>query len=240
MAGELKYFCSLFVISEMEKKAYLFVLVLVMSQSLGFSQSSPTSYLSLKPTAFFNLDKLRQPINFQQIDYPLLHAAIYFFTNEERSKAGLKPLLYSPEAFQAAQGHAQAMVSHKFFSHTSPIRFSRTLRDRLNRQGANPKYIGENISSTFGIQYQEGKKVGKPIVPGEFTYLQASKRELIPPHTYFSFAQKAVQLWMNSPGHRQNILNPIFTHLGCGAQVYFDPNFYQMPYFMAVQNFIGR
>lgn len=222
-------------------KKFLLGWIFIMVCAVGFSQNPPTpNYLNLNSAAFFKLEILHQPINFQKIDYPLLNAAIYFFTNEERIQAGLRPLQFSSEAHLAAQGHAEDMVSHRFYSHTSPIRFRRTLRDRLNRQGINPKYIGENISSTHGIQYQEGKKIQKPTSPGEFNYLQTSNNATIPPHTYFTFAKKAVQLWMNSPGHRQNIMNPLYSHLGCGTQVYFDPKFYQMPYFMAVQNFIGK
>ncbi|WP_240675931.1 SafA/ExsA family spore coat assembly protein [Ammoniphilus sp. CFH 90114] len=29
-------------------------------------------------------------------------------------------------------------------------------------------------------------------------------------------AQSVMKAWMNSPGHRQNILNPNLTHIGCG------------------------
>jgi len=207
----------------------------------GFSQSKMNGdFFGLPPAEFFNLTSLYKPITFQKVDYPLLHAAIFHLTNAERVQQNLPPLSFSKEAQLAAEGHAQDMVSHRFYSHISPIKFKRTLRDRLNKQGINPKYLGENISSTFGIQYEQGKKVAKPRTPGEFRYLTASNSELIPPHTYLTFAKMVVRLWMDSPGHRQNILNPVFTHLGCGAQVYFDSKFYQMPYFMSVQNFIGK
>ena len=205
----------------------------------GFSQSNMDGdFLGLPPAEFFKLSLLNEPITFQKVDYPLLHAAIFHLTNAERIQQKLAPLSFSKEAQLAAEGHAKDMVTHRFYSHISPIKFKRTLRDRLNKQGINPKYLGENISSTFGIQYEEGKKIAKPRTLGEFRYLTASHSAPIPPHTYLTFAKMVVQLWMNSPGHRQNILNPIFTHLGCGTHVYFDQNFYQMPYFMSVQNFI--
>lgn len=207
----------------------------------GFTKSKMDSdFFGLSPTEFFNLTSLNEPIGFQQINYSLLNAAIFHLTNSERIQQNLPPLSFSKEVQLAAEGHAQDMVTHRFYSHTSPIKFKRTLRDRLNIQGINPKYLGENISSTFGIQYEEGKKVAKPRTPGEFRYLTASHSAPIPPHTYLTFAKMVVQQWMNSPGHRQNILNPVFTHLGCGTQVYFDQNFYQMPYFMSVQNFIKK
>ena len=206
-----------------------------------YSQSwSDPDYQKTTPKVFFDQKSLDSWIDFQKIDYPLLQAAIFYYTNLEREKHGLKHFKHSREVEISASGHAQDMVKYNFYSHTSPIRFRRTLRDRLNRSGINPKYIGENICSTFGLQYQAGKKVGKPARPGEFRYLNTSNREVIPPHTYRSFAQSVVKLWMDSPGHRQNILNPQFTHLGCGASVYFEKSFYGMPYFMAVQNFVAH
>lgn len=220
----------------MKKKLFALLFLITVN---GFTQTKPEiDFFRLAPTEFFKLPSIHKPISFQSIDYPLLHAAIFHLTNAERIQKGLSTLSFSKEAQLAAEGHAQDMVAHRFYSHTSPIKFKRTLRDRLNKQGINPKYLGENISSTFGIQYEEGKKVAKPNTPGKFRYLSASNP--IPPHTYLSFAKMVVHLWMNSPGHRQNILNPIFTQLGCGTQVYFDKNFYQMPYFMSVQNFIGK
>lgn len=208
---------------------------------LGQAQSwQIQNYQKMDSKKFLQLESLRQVIDFQKIDYPLLQAAIFYCTNEERIKGGLKPFQYSQEVEITAAGHAQDMVNYNFYGHTSPIRFRRTLRDRLNRSGINPKYIGENICSTFGLQYETGKKVSKPVRPGEFRYMNTANREIIPTHTYLSFAKSVVKLWMDSPGHRQNILNPIFTNMGCGAFVYFEKSFYGMPYFMAVQNFITK
>ena len=197
-------------------------------------------YQRLDNPSFFSLPSLQQNLDFKKVDYPLLQAAIFYCTNEERVKNGLQPFQYSKEVELTAAGHAQDMVNYNFYGHTSPIKFRRTLRDRLNRSGINPKYIGENICSTFGLQYEAGKKVSKPLKPGEFRYMNTANKGVIPPHTYLSFAKSVVKLWMESPGHRQNILNPGFTSMGCGASVYFEKNFYGMPYFMAVQNFIAR
>lgn len=221
------------------RKLTQFLLILLPLSS--FSQTwNLQDYTRVDSKAFFEQKSLDQPLDFKNIDYPLLQAAIFYFTNLERQKSGLPQLKHSKEVEITASGHAQDMVSYNFYGHTSPIRFRRTLRDRLNRSGLNPKYIGENICSTFGLQYQAGKKVSKPTKPGEFRYLSTSNRAIIPPHTYRSFAQSAVKLWMDSPGHRQNILNPKFTHLGCGTAVYFEKSFYGMPYFMAVQNFVAH
>lgn len=219
----------------------VFVMVLLVLPAWVMGQSIKLAgYFTQDQKTFLNSKSLNQAVDFSSVDYDLLHAAIFHLTNLERIKAGKKPFLPSQEAINSASGHAEDMVSHSFYGHTSPIRFRRTLRDRINRSGINPPYIGENILSTHGIQYQEGQKVRKPVRPGEFRYLTTSHTGPIPPHTYRSLAESMVRLWMNSTGHRQNILNPVFTHMGCGTKIYFDKNFYGMPYFMAVQNFFGR
>ena len=213
---------------------------MILPASVWAQTNRIANYFTQDPKGFLASKALLRPLDFSSIDYDLLHAAIFHLTNQERVKVGKLPFLPSQEAINSAMGHAKDMVTHNFYSHTSPIRFRRTLRDRLNRSGINPPYIGENILSTHGIQYREGQKVRKPIRPGEFRYLAAAQHDPIPPHSYLSLAESMVRLWMNSPGHRQNILNPVFTHMGCGTKIYFDKNFYGMPYFMGVQNFFGR
>ena len=51
--------------------------------------------------------------------------------------------------------------------------------------------------------------------------------------TYLSSAEALVKQWMNSPGHRANILNPRLTRLGCGAHACRCPKFH----LLATQNF---
>lgn len=48
-------------------------------------------------------------------------------------------------------------------------------------------------------------------------------------------AAETVEQWMNSPGHRANIMNPDFTHIGVGYQ--YDPNSTYSHYW--VQMFVG-
>lgn len=195
------------------------------------------SYRNYDETTFYRIEALYEAIDFNEINFPLLQAAIFYLTNEERKKAKLQPFEFKSEIETVASGHAQDMVKYGFYSHTSKIRIKRTVLDRFHLEGLNPEFFGENICSTYGLQYQSGRKVNPPYPSGEFTYAFTSKREVIPPHTYLTFAKSVVKLWMDSPGHRQNILNPKFQMLGCGARVYREKNFYNMPYFMVVQNF---
>lgn len=211
-----------------------FVLIAISSSAQTWT---PDSYKTYTDASFYQIESLHKEIDFDKVDFSLLQAAIFFLTNEERKKAKLHPFEFRSEVEAVASGHAQDMVKYGFYSHTSKIRIKRSVQDRFHLEGLNPQYYGENICSTHGLQYQSGRKVNPPYPSGEFTYAFTSKREVIPPHTYLSFAQSVVKLWMDSPSHRQNILNPNFQTLGCGARLYRDKSFYNMPYFMVVQNF---
>lgn len=198
------------------------------------------SYSGFSEPTFLRIEALYDPIDFRQVNAPLLQAAIFFATNEERIQAKLPPFRFDPLIESVASGHAQDMVKYGFYSHTSKIRIKRTVQDRFHLEGLNPQFYGENICSTYGLQYESGRKVNPPSRAGEFFYASTSQKQKIPPHTYLSFARAVVKLWMNSPGHRQNILNPSFTRLGCGTKLYLEKKFYDMPYFMVVQNFGGE
>lgn len=217
----------------------LLLSLILFPQVLKAQSWTSDSYQKYNEATFYRIETLYEAIDFGKVNFPLLQAAIYFATNEERIKAKLAPFEFRSEIEAVASAHAQDMVKYGFYSHTSKIRIKRTVLDRFHLEGLNPEYYGENICSTYGLQYQQGRKVNPPLPNGEFTYAFTGIKEKIPPHTYLSFAKSVLKLWMDSPGHRQNILNPNFKFLGCGARIYREKNFYNMPYFMVVQNFGG-
>ena len=55
------------------------------------------------------------------------------------------------------------------------------------------------------------------------------------PHTPESFAVDLVAYWMDSPGHRVNILSDVPELLGCAAAMYMQDRF---PMYKAVQVFL--
>lgn len=178
---------------------------------------------------------INQPIDFKNVDRPLLHAAMFYVTNQERIKFGLKPFKHLDRMEKVAADHASDMVNYNFYSHLSRVKGKQTIVDRFKLEGLNLMSIAENISSSNALQYQNGRKVNPPR-SGLFTYASA-KREVIAPHSYISYAREVVRLWMESPSHRKSILNPHHEYLGCGAMVYGEKSFYNMPYFMGVQCF---
>lgn len=179
----------------------------------------------------------QQTIAFDQIDYPLLHAAIFFVTNEARVKNKRPPLAFALALERAAYHHSKRMAEQNFFGHEDPYdKRRKTAPQRAQLAGIKNPTLAENIAIHFGIQY----RANAPVFPvdrlkGTFSY--APDGPLIPAHTYLSFAEAIVKQWMDSPGHRANILNREAVQLGCGAYFYYDRAFHNMPKFKATQNF---
>lgn len=98
--------------------------------------------------------------------------------NQERSKAGLKPLAMDWELQRTARTKACDMSQKGYFSHTSPTYGSPF-----------------DMMRQFGISY---KTAGENIAQGQRT------------------PQEVMKSWMNSQGHRENILKPEYTHIGVG------------------------
>jgi uncharacterized protein YkwD len=176
-------------------------------------------------------------IDFNKIDYPRLNAAIFYVTNEIRINNNLKSLEYSPELEISSWNHARLMVKNNFFSHYNTIdKTHYSLEQRGILAGITNPHLAENIADSFGIQYEAGVKIYiLDKQKGLFSY--EYNGEAIPNHTYLSFAEALLKIWMNSPPHKANILSDKAVQLGCGAYFYIDKNFYNIARFRAVQNF---
>lgn len=98
--------------------------------------------------------------------------------NEERVKAGAKPLTFDVELANVANVKAKDMVDNNYFSHDSPTYGSPF-----------------NMMKNFGIRYSSA---GENLAG-------------------YNSVDKAHVGLMNSDGHRRNILNPNFTHIGIGV-----------------------
>jgi uncharacterized protein YkwD len=217
-------------------KALIFFALLF---STGFPQTGwqHSDYKHTTHKNFRDNPLFSQTIDFADIDYPRLNAAIFFVTNEARVQNGRKPLTFALELERSAYLHAKSMVEQNFFSHENPHEKERkSVEQRAKLAGIKNPLAAENIATHFGIKYEAGAPV-YPVdeIQGTFTY--AGNDSLIPNHTYLSFAEAIVKQWLDSPGHRRNLLSKDALQLGCGAYFYRDPDFHNMPNFKAVQNF---
>jgi uncharacterized protein YkwD len=154
-------------------------------------------------------------------------------TNEERLKRQLPALAHHPALELAAQLHSRAMVEGRFFSHQNGRDAARRQpADRAKLAGiANPR-IAENIATSFAMRYQAGRSVYPRGGRGRFSYTPDG--ELIEAHSYLSLAEAVVTQWMQSPGHRANILSEKGLQLGCGVWFLWEGSW---PKFIATQKF---
>lgn len=174
-------------------------------------------------------------IDFAAVDHERMDRAIRDATNRARAQHGRPPLRGQANLSRAARAHARRMSKGAFFSHTDPeVAAARTPTDRALGAGiTNPK-IAENIALRAAIQHAEadGGVFVRDLAAGHFS--RTPRGPLIPPHSYASFAAAIVQQWMDSPGHRRNVLAPEAVEIGCAVDFVVHGNF---PSFNAVQVF---
>tara|TARA_B110000240_G_C13266837_1_gene354112 strand:- start:37 stop:657 length:621 start_codon:yes stop_codon:yes gene_type:complete len=174
-----------------------------------FGQKNYSYYAGLDSKSFQALELVHYEIDFSNIDNELLAAAIFHATNVERKKHERSLFTHSKSLFIAAQGHSEEMVSYGFFSHTSPIKGKQSMSNRLKKVGLENAYFAENIAESF-----------------------VEKRS-----NYWSTATQIVNQWMNSSGHRKNILNSKYNYLGCGTYYFSKKQYEGYLFFKSTQNF---
>ena len=202
----------------------------------GPSGWNASDYRRYNYSSFAQLRAANYHIDFENVDYPLLEAAIFYETNRARAQHDLRPYKYSIALGAAARSHSRDMVKLKFFSHINPRKGYTHMKDRLKQVGVTGGYRAENIAEAPGIFYEPGKRVYTPDQnDGYFSY--EYQGEPIPRRTYLQLGQKLVEIWLNSPDHRANVLNKRYTYLGCGAWHYKKTTFFNLDNFKATQNF---
>lgn len=199
-------------------------------------------YSGYTPISFSRLGELGQRVDMAFCNLQLLDAAVFWMTNVERIKHGLKEFRFHYKLRQMATLHSEQMRKHGFFSHENPYEARyKTLDDRLDALKDNTfdgfMTYGENIAqyptlngpNSFTVQFIKG--IPRFFAPDGCEILYC---------TCLEYAQKVVDGWMLSPGHRANILNPKFEYLGCGGAGFEQKgNSVSLLYFNLTQNFGG-
>jgi uncharacterized protein YkwD len=113
-------------------------------------------------------------------------------TAERRREAGLGPLEADPELLPAAQAHALDMLERDQFGHVTPAGLDPGDRVALLHRRL-VGHVGENLAEQQGLTAAQ--------LEGQIGPLAA----------------KIIDGWMQSPGHRENMLDPAYTHLAIAA-----------------------
>lgn len=222
----------------MRSSFLLFFPFLLAWTSLGLEKPfSDQDYRHYNWKDFHRLPEAHQVIDLDHPDYDLLNAAVFYTTVRARVQEGLGELDFDPALRNMADFHASAMAQYGFVDHTNPRnpRYA-TMSQRARQFGARAN--AENVASTFLHQYQSGTYYLKRETANGLVFLNQRDRVVIPVHTYLSFAQSVVKSWMNSPGHRSNILYPSMDRLGCACAIGADELASgEMPLAYCTQNF---
>lgn len=123
------------------------------------------------------------------VDRAEIERAVHKETNRYRTDYNLETLKYSPHLSSIALQHSRDMAERDFFDHICPD--GDNAGDRYRHFGHDDSSSGENIACIY---------------PGQ----GASAQEA---------ANSVVEEWMNSKGHRENILRGRFNREGIG--IYF-------------------
>jgi uncharacterized protein YkwD len=138
---------------------------------------------------FFALPAAKAPIDPRRIDYPLLVAAIFHETNVQRSKRNIPELTFSVELCRAGATHLADMKANRYFDHENPKRKKETQLDvRLSKFIKGLNGMGENIAMNWVDNSMNCSEIARAVL----------------------------QLWLDSPGHRRNLLDRSFQLLGTG------------------------
>jgi uncharacterized protein YkwD len=121
-----------------------------------------------------------------------LERRIFQLTNDARRKNRLPPLDWDNSLAVKARDKSDDMLKKNYFSHTSPE--GKTIKDRMQEEKPASyrtiSRIGENIYMGSRLDYSTDVKTQ---------------------------ARMIVDGWMTSPGHRRNMLDPNYTHIGIGV-----------------------
>lgn len=148
-------------------------------------------------------------IDVEHFDADLLAREIFRETNDLRTRQGLPALKPNARLDAAASEQAATLALRVHTGHDSPLAHHGDPHARVVEHGLPTGTVGENAATLGARNRATGRN-----------------------YTYREMAGIIVQAWMDSPGHRANILNPGFRELGCGTRAAYllrdDPMIYSI------------
>ena len=122
----------------------------------------------------------------------IVERSILHYTNRERKRQDRKKLIGSRSLIRAARGHSRWMARRNRFSHT--VGGGSQPWHRAQRAGFPSSIVSENIWQISGIT-----------------------KSALHWHSSWRIGRGAVRSWMNSPGHRRNLLDSDVQYIGVGV-----------------------
>jgi uncharacterized protein YkwD len=137
-------------------------------------------------------------ITVENFDAAKLGAAIFAESNRARMAEKRARFLPHAQLDAAAADQAVTMAARLRSSHEGPFTGRHNALERVRQAGLEPELVAENVSA-----------ISQPTVDSGETWADDYER----------LAAVIVKEWMNSPGHRRNLLRRDLTHLGCAARL---------------------
>lgn len=137
-------------------------------------------------------------ITVENFDAARLGAAIFAASNRARAGEKRSKLLSMVELDAAAADQAGTMAARLRPSHEGPFAGSGDAFARVKQAGLTPEFVAENVSAISLLDPDSGERWTDD---------------------YDQLAEEIVRGWMQSPGHRRNLLRRDVTHLGCAARM---------------------
>jgi uncharacterized protein YkwD len=145
------------------------------------------TYLSIKSVNLLEIEKM-----------------ILQYTNEERVKVGISALKLDSKLSDIARAHSEDMVTNDFFEHTNLIGDGPD--ERSEKAGYNIRKVLGSGTYQIGV----GENIGM-MATGNIVGVGYVSNDVD------SIARAEVDSWMDSPGHRANILNLEYDVIGIGV-----------------------
>lgn len=181
--------------------------------------SGASDWPALSPEEFRRLPELRVQIETENFSPALMNAAIFHETNRVRGELGLPPFVHLPLLDAAADLKAMIGVSQSELTHENPLPHLATPAERVRTVGLDFREVAENIARLGVFDLPAGStQVAVRQRDGRTEFLHPGTNRVVGHQTYAAFAEAVVRSWMNSPGHRANIINPRLTSLGCATR----------------------
>lgn len=138
----------------------------------------------------------QERIDHRNVDIVLLESLVQDEINEVKKSKGQKLLKANARLKNAAIDQNNYQIRLGDITHEQKNPSKRTLGDRVKAYGGGFQAMAENV-----------------LYQGFIVRTTGTKKEIITP-TYQDHAKKMVKSWMESPGHRRNILNPTYDRVG--------------------------
>ncbi len=151
-----------------------------------------------------------------RLSVPQLEKRIHALINRERKRFGLSSLGWNENLSAIARKHSGDMAKRNYFSHYSPEGHDFMYR---YKQGGYSCSIVEGDHIYLGAEnIFQNNLYDRVVIVNDASHYDWNSLEHI--------AETTVQGWMNSPGHRKNILTPHWRSEGIGIVVALDDKVY--------------